>query len=262
MNIVKTSEARNKIRSWFKKERREENIQQGRLELERELSRNGIRLPDDKMKEFLLSQSKRQHCESLEDFYAAIGYGGVLLSRIMPRIKEDYLRLVKAENLQPGITAAPKHYNNGGVIIDDMENCLVKFARCCNPVPGDEIIGFITRGYGVSVHKRDCVNVPRDISQAEEPARWVRVHWEDSVKEEFKATLHIDAVDRQALLADITTQLASMHVMIHAINAREPKDGSASMTVTVGVNGLDHLKTVITRLSKVDGVRSIQRANQ
>lgn len=147
------------------------------------------------MKEFLLSQSKRQHCESLEDFYAAIGYGGVLLSRIMPRIKEDYLRLVKAENLQPGITAAPKHYNNGGVIIDDMENCLVKFARCCNPVPGDEIIGFITRGYGVSVHKRDCVNVPRDISQAEEPARWVRVHWEDSVKEEFKATLHIDAVD-------------------------------------------------------------------
>ncbi len=262
LNIVKTSEARNKIRSWFKKERREENIQQGRLELERELSRNGIRLPDDKMKEFLLSQSKRQHCESLEDFYAAIGYGGVLLSRIMPRIKEDYLRLVKAENLQPGITAAPKHYNNGGVIIDDMENCLVKFARCCNPVPGDEIIGFITRGYGVSVHKRDCVNVPRDISQAEEPARWVRVHWEDSVKEEFKATLHIDAVDRQALLADITTQLASMHVMIHAINAREPKDGSASMTVTVGVNGLDHLKTVITRLSKVDGVRSIQRANQ
>ena len=138
----------------------------------------------------------------------------------------------------------------------------MKFARCCNPVPGDEIIGFITRGYGVSVHKRDCVNVPRDISQAEEPARWVRVHWEDSVKEEFKATLHIDAVDRQALLADITTQLASMHVMIHAINAREPKDGSASMTVTVGVNGLDHLKTVITRLSKVDGVRSIQRANQ
>ena len=262
LNIVKTGEARNKIRAWFKKERREENIQQGRMELERELSRNGLRLPEDRMKEFLLAQCKRQHCENLEDFFAAIGYGGVLLSRIMPRIKEDYLRLVKAENLQPGVTAAPKNYNNGGVIIDDMENCLVKFARCCNPVPGDEIIGFITRGYGVSVHKRDCVNVPRDISQAEEPARWVPVHWEDSVKEEFKATLHIVAMNRQALLADITTQLASMHVMIHAINAREPKDGSVSMTVTVGVNGLEHLKTVITRLSKIEGVRSVQRANQ
>ena len=264
LNIVRTGEARNKIRAWFKKERREENVQQGRAELERELSRNGIRLPDDKMREFLLTQCKKQHCESMEDFYAAIGYGGVLLSRIMPRLKEDYLRLVKAEDLHPErlITAPARHRNNGGVIIDDMDNCLVKFARCCNPVPGDDIIGFITRGYGVSVHKRDCVNVPRDLSMAEEPERWVHVSWEEAVKEEFKATLHIDATDRQALLADITTQLASMHVMIHAINAREPRDGSATMLVTVGVNGLEHLKSVIQRLSRIEGIRHIERRNQ
>ncbi len=263
LGIVKTGEARNKIRAWFKKERREENIEQGEQEMERELTRNGIRLPEDKMQEFLLTQCKKQHCDSLEDFYAAIGYGGVLLSRIMPRMKEDYLKLLKAEDIPTPdslLTASKKHHNNGGVIIEDMDNCLVKFARCCNPVPGDDIIGFITRGYGVSIHKRDCVNVPQDPSRAAEPERWVRVSWEDSVRDEFKATLHLDAKDRQALLADVTTQLAAMHVMIHAINAREPKDGHAMMTLTVGVNSLEHLQSVIARLSRIEGVYHIERS--
>ena len=262
LNIVKTSEARNKIRSWYKKERREENIEQGRAEMERELSRNLIRLPDDRMQEFLLNQAKKQHCDTLEDFFAAIGYGGVLLSRIIPRMKEDYLKLIKAEEVQApeALVTAKKHHNNGGVIIEGMDNCLVKFARCCNPVPGDDIIGFITRGYGVSIHKKDCVNVPRDLSLTAEPERWIKVSWEDSVKDEFKATLHVVARDRQALLADVTTQLASMHVMIHAINAREPKDGQASMTLTVGVSSLDHLQSVIARLSRIEGVYNIERS--
>lgn len=264
LNIVKTGEARNKIRSWFKKERREENIEQGRMELEREMHRNGIRLPEGKAEEFLLSQSRKQHCASLEDFYAAVGYGGVILSRILPRMKEDYLKLVKAEEVvlpEDLITAPKKHHNNGGVIIDDMDNCLVKFARCCNPVPGDEIIGFITRGYGVSIHKRDCTNVPKVISEASEPERWVRVHWEDDAGEEFKATLRVEARNRQALLVDITTQLASMHVMIHAINAREPKDDHVSILLTLGVNGLEHLKSVASRLARIEGVVNIERSN-
>lgn len=263
LNIVKTGEARNKIRSWFKKERREENIEQGRQELERELSRNGIRLPEDRMQEFLLSQSKKQHCASLEDFYAAIGYGGVLLSRIVPRMKEDYLRMVRAEEeIQPeDVVTVPHRHNNGGVIIDGMDNCLVKFARCCNPVPGDDIIGFITRGYGVSIHKRDCTNVPRDLAQAPEPERWVPVHWENDAEKEFKATLYIEAQNRHTLLADITTQLASMHVMIHAINAREPKDGQAQMSLTLGVSSLDHLKSVGARLAKIPGVERVSRSN-
>ena len=262
LNIVKTSEARNKIRAWYKKERREENIEQGRTEMERELSRNLIRLPEDRMQEFLLSQAKKQHCDTLDDFYAAIGYGGVLLSRIIPRMKEDYLKLVKTEEIPSpdALVTAKKHHNNGGVIIEGMDNCLVKFARCCNPVPGDDIIGFITRGYGVSIHKKDCVNVPRDISLAAEPERWIKVSWEESVRDEFKATLHVVARDRQALLADVTTQLASMHVMIHAINAREPKDGQASMTLTVGVSSLDHLQSVIARLSRIEGVYNIERS--
>ena len=261
LTIVKTGEARNKIRAWFKKERREENILQGKADLERELQRNGIRLPDDKMTEFLTKQSLKQHCATLDDFYAAIGYGGVFLSRIMARMKEDYLRETKTTEdiLASQMTAPKKRFNNGGVIIDDMDNCLVKFARCCNPVPGDDIIGFITRGYGVSIHKRDCPNVPCDLSVANEPERWVNVYWEESIKDEFKATLQVEAANRQGLLADITTQLASMHVMIHAINAREPHDGHVSMMLTIGVNGVEHLKSVATRLMHIRGVIDIKR---
>ncbi len=262
LNIVKTGEARNKIRSWFKKERREENIEQGRAELERELSRNGIRLPDDKMKKFLSAQVKKQHCATIDDFYAAIGYGGIILSRIMARIKDDYLRLIKAENIKPEslVTTTRRRGNNGGVIIENMENCLVKFARCCNPVPGDSIIGFITRGYGVSIHKLDCINVPKDMSLVEEPERWVSVKWEESVRDEFKATLNIKAKNRNALLADITTQLASIHVMIHAISARESQGNDVLMSVTVGVNSLDHLKSVIEKLDKIEGIYDVFRS--
>lgn len=263
LNIVKTGEARNKIRAWFKKERREENIEQGQTELERELARNGIRLPEDKMKEFLLAQCKRQHCETLDDFYAAIGYGGIILSRIMTRIKEDYQRLIKAENIQPEklVTVTRTRHNNGGVIIENMDNCLVKFARCCNPVPGDKIIGFITRGYGVSIHKTDCVNVPKDIKKAAEPERWIKVSWEESVKDEFKSTLTLEAKNRHALLADVTTQLASMHVMIHAISARETQDGgTVFMNVTVGVNSLEHLQSVMSRLGRISGILGVTRS--
>ncbi len=263
LNIVKTSEARNKIRAWFKNERREENIVQGRQELERELSRNGIRLPEDRMQELLLSQSRRQHCATIEDFYAAIGYGGVLLSRIMPRIKEEYTRLAKPEETptpEQLVTAPTKpHHNNGGVVIDGMDNCLVKFSRCCNPLPGDEIIGFITRGYGVSIHKCDCPNVPRDVAAAPEPERWIAVHWADTQREEFKAALHLESTDRIGLLADVTTQLASMHVMIHAINTRETEPGHTAISLTIGVNNLEHLQSVVSRLARIGGVLHIER---
>ena len=260
LNIVKTGEARNKIRAWFKKERREENIEQGQTELERELARNGIRPPEDKMKEFCLHSVKALETD---DFYAAIGYGGIILSRIMTRIKEDYQRLIKAENIQPEklVTVTRTRHNNGGVIIENMDNCLVKFARCCNPVPGDKIIGFITRGYGVSIHKTDCVNVPKDIKKAAEPERWIKVSWEESVKDEFKSTLTLEAKNRHALLADVTTQLASMHVMIHAISAREAQDGgTVFMNVTVGVNSLEHLQSVMSRLGRISGILGVTRS--
>lgn len=262
LTFVKTGEARNKIRSWFKKERREENIEQGRAELERELSRNNIRLSEAQMHDFLMAQCKKQHCETLDDFYAAIGYGGVLISRLIPRMKEEYQRIIKQEGRTPEpLRSVKPHHNNGGVIIQDMDNCLVKFARCCNPVPGDDIIGFITRGFGVSVHKRDCVNVPLNIEEAAEPERWVSVEWEDSIKAEFKATLQIHATDRDGLLADVTAQLTAMHVTIHDFHAREPKEGMAFLSVTVGVGSVEHLQTVITRLSKISGVQHVSRSS-
>jgi len=140
-----------------------------------------------------------------------------------------------------------------------MDNCLVKFSRCCNPLPGDEIIGFITRGYGVSIHKRSCSNVPQNISEAPEPERWVKVHWAGEVNEEFKTTIEIVAEDRSGLLADITQQLFNMHLFIHSLNSRETKDGSAFISASISVHGIEQLKTIMSRLSAVPGVLSIRR---
>ena len=261
LNVVKTGEARTKIRTWFKRERREENIAQGKAEFERELSRNLIHLPDDKMNELLLSECRRQHCSTPDDFYAAIGYGGILLARLMPRLKEESLRILREnEDIDPeSLVMKPHKQSNGGVIISGVDNCLVKFARCCNPLPGDEIIGFITRGNGVSIHKRDCINVPKVVEEAAEPERWVECRWEESVQSTFKATLYISAYDRPALLSDILGQLSSMHVSIHAISANEGDDGHASIEVTVSVSNVGHLNSVLTRLMQVQSVISVRR---
>lgn len=266
LKIVYTGEARNKIRGWFKRERRDENIQQGRAELERELSRNLIRLIPERMEEFLMEQAKKQHCETLDDFYAAIGYGGVLLSKLMPRIRDAYSRLQKEEQVVAAPVAATltpstrRSKSNGGVIVENMDNCLVKFAQCCNPIPGDPVIGFITRGYGVSVHRRDCTNVPQDMAAAPNRERWVRVQWETTNKSEFNANLRITAHNTENLLLRLTMILANMHIPMHAVNARDTGENMAVVTMTVSVNGIDHLHFVMQRLKDVDGVDSVERA--
>ena len=140
-----------------------------------------------------------------------------------------------------------------------MDNCLIKFSRCCSPLPGDEIIGFITRGFGVSIHKRSCSNVPQDIASAPEPERWIQAHWVGEVKEEFKITLEILANDRSGLLADVTQQLFNMHVPIHTLNSRETKDGRAAINVSITINGRDHLQSVIDRMSRIEGISSVRR---
>lgn len=262
LGIVHTGEARNKIRSWFKKERREENIQQGKAELERELSRNLIRVPEDRMEQFLMNQAKKQHCASLDDFYAAIGYGGVMLSRLIPRIKDEYNRMMKEEQLaaapiQPFI-APPRRRHMGGVIIDDLDDCLVKFAQCCNPVPGDDIIGFITRGYGVSIHRRDCSNVPADVENAPNKERWIPVQWEQSVNTEFNANLRIQATEQVNLLLKIATTLSNLHIPVHSINARDQEIG-AVVTMTIAVNSVEHLNYVMQKLAAIPGVDDVQR---
>ena len=272
LKIVKTSEARTKIRAWFKKERREENIITGKEELEREFKRNLINVPENELEDFVLNLAKRQHINTLEDFYAAIGYGGVLLSRLMPRVKEEFQKTYrsaaeeekKAALLPQQTAAAGKKPGKptSGVIVEGLDSCLVKFAKCCNPLPGDPIVGFITRGYGVSIHKQDCVNVIN--SPAENEGRWVRAEWASNVtSEKFKSTIDITSQPRDTLLADVTILLSNMHIPMHALVAKESKDHSVILIqVTVEVNGVDQLSYLLNSLRAIKGVEDVRRTIQ
>lgn len=262
LKIVKTSEARSKIRNWFKKERREENIAEGRAEVEREFRRSFIRLPDDELKQFLQHIAERQHFDTVDDFYAAIGYGGVSLIRMMPHIKDEYLKIVKSSAPPEVVLTQPKKRvkSSEGVVVEGIDNCLVKFSRCCNPLPGDEIIGFITRGHGVSIHTKDCSNVPADLEHCPDRDRWIKTYWDSTIKEDFRATLMISCLNRVGMLADISVQLANMRVMINDINTRNFKDGRSTFAMTITVSGIEHLKSVAAKLERIDGVLSVERA--
>ncbi|MCI9406650.1 MAG: bifunctional (p)ppGpp synthetase/guanosine-3',5'-bis(diphosphate) 3'-pyrophosphohydrolase, partial [Oscillospiraceae bacterium] len=267
IKIVKTSSARNKIRSWFKKERREENVREGQAELEREFKRNSITLTDEQAAEFLLDIAKRQRFTNIDDFLAAIGYGGVSLSRIMPRIKEDYLRIYRTseeEKLDKTLTKPKKERKaQSGVIVEGLDGCLVKFARCCNPLPGDEIVGFITRGFGVSIHKKDCMNVTNGLEDEEQKERWVRAEWAENVKDSiFQSSVEIYAADRGDLLADISIAIANMRIPIHSLSAREAKDNQVVIQITLGITHLEQLNNIIGTFQKIRGVISVERANQ
>ena len=261
LNIVKTSQARSKIRQWFKKERREENIAEGKAQIEREFKRNFIRLNEAEYNEFIEKAAERQHCKDIDDFYAAIGYGGISLVRLMPKFKEDYSKLNKADESEIKIVQPKKKTKSKeGVVVEGIDNCLIKFSRCCNPLPGDDIIGFITRGHGVSIHTRNCTNVPGDISTAGEPDRWITAYWDNNIKEDFKCTLSLFCLNRIGMLADISSLLASMRIMINDLSTRNTKDGRAIIMVTVSVNGVEHLNSLVAKLSKVEGVLTIERS--
>lgn len=263
LKIVRTGAARTKIRAWFKKEKRDENIIAGRTEFEREIRRSNIRLSDENMEKLIDTLAEKQRQNSRDDFYAAIGYGGISMSRLMPQIRDEYARLQTVEQPKPveiKITK-PKKSSGEGVIVEGIDNCLVKLSKCCSPIPGDDIIGFITRGHGVSVHKRDCPNVPDDISSSPEPERWMNVFWEDTnAGEGFNATLAISCIDRMSLLADVSVMLANMHVMIHNVNTRNPKDGTYIIYMTIAVNNSEHLKGIIAKLMKINGILKIERS--
>ena len=257
LEIAKTSEARAKIRSWFKRECREENIAEGKRLLELEFRRNKM-VPTE---EFLLEIANLQHIDNVEDFYAAIGYGGVILSKIMQRTKDLY----NARNEEKAPVQEEKLLENGysrrrrgGVVVEGIDNCLIKFAKCCNPLPGDEIIGFITRGYGVSVHKKDCVNVVN--SPASEKERWINVMWAGGVESEsYNATIDIIAEDRTALIADVTSTIAAGRLPIRQISAHQLKNGNGNIIVTVEVASVEQLNNMIGRISKIQGVISAER---
>lgn len=263
LNIVTTSGARSKIRGWFKKEKRPENIEEGKAQFERELRKNGIRLFDEELDRLINSLAKRKGYENdVDEFFAAIGYGSIVVENLQPFIKEEYSKILKeAEGERDEIVVTkPLHRTSSeGIIVEGIDNCLIKLSKCCNPLPGDDIIGFITRGHGVSVHKRDCTNVPVYIKDSPEPERWIKVYWDENVKEEFNATMDIYCISRIGLMADISTTLANMHVDIRSISTRDGKDGTKVLTLTVAVNGVEHLTSVIKYLKKVNGVLSVER---
>ena len=262
LKIVKTNSARTKIRQWFKKEKREENIVEGRTMFERELKKAGLRFPEDELEEALQPVIQRHHCNSLDDFYASIGYGGIQIWKVMPRVREIYNKKYKVneEEAPPTIQEKPRKNSVGsGVIIEGVDDCLIKYSRCCNPLPGDDIIGYVTRGFGVSIHKRSCTNVPKDLENCEEPERWKNAYWSDEIHDSFQSTLEIVCNDRTGFLADVTRELFNMHIFIHSLNSRETKDNQAIVTVTIKINDMEHLQLVIAHLSQINGVVSISR---
>ena len=265
LKIVKTSSARAKIRGWFKKERRPENIETGRTEFDRALRQANMRLSDREYSELIAELAERYQCPSGDDFYAKIGYGGVALSNIMPAIKERYKQRsaqesMRAEAIENIIrTDAEPTASPDGVIVEGIDNCLVKLSRCCSPLPGDPIIGFITRGHGVSVHKRDCTNVPREIETSAEPGRWIPARWAVSHSSSFAATLQILAFDRDGLLFDISSAVMNMRIKMTAISARQLRDGNCAIDITLHVESVEHLKSVISKLAAVSSVFSVER---
>ncbi len=260
LKIVTTNEARTKIRSWFKKERREENIVEGKSEYETQLRRNNMHLSDEQEEQLLDIIIEKQKFATYDDFFAALGYGGVVLSKLMPMIKDEYNKIVKAAEVQTVKYKQAKTVSSEGVVVEGISNCLIKLSRCCNPIPGDDIIGFITRGHGVSVHKKDCPNVPEDIVNCPEPHRWIKVYWNSSVKAEFSASILLTCLAGKMIMNDIFTALNSIHVTVLSINTRGTKDGRVLVNLTISANSVEHLKTVMARLGKLSGVLSVDRS--
>lgn len=260
LNIAKSSKAKSRIRSWFKNEKRDENIAEGKAEIEREFKRNYIRLTEEEYETFIKKLAARQHLDSVEDFYAAIGYGGLSVSKQMPYIKDEYHKNYDKSHIEEISAKQPaKRKSKDGIIVDGIDNCLIKFSRCCNPLPGDKVIGFITRGHGVSVHKADCVNVPADIAHSPEPERWVKVHWDTATSDKYSATITVTCLKRMGLIADVSQQIANMKVNIAGLTTHDTKDGRCIIEVTVQVEGIEHLKSLASKIEKVQGVISVER---
>ena len=272
IKIARSSNARSKIRQWFKKEKRDENIVNGRASFETELRRCGVTLKELTNEENLPGVLKRLSYNTLDDMYAAIGYGGVTSLKIIGRLRDEIQHIVRQHQEerqaevpvkdQPEIMrpAVPKRRKaEHGIVVEGLSNCLVKFSKCCTPVPGDDIIGFITRGYGVSVHRCDCPNADPDRRSPEEVGRWIKVSWADKLTETYRTTLQVVAKDRINLIVDISTILSSTKTQVTSLNAHSTSDGFAMISMDVNVSDGDQLQTVIRRIEQISGVMHVTR---
>ena len=283
MKICKSNEARNKIRQWFKKERREENIATGRAMFESELKHAGLTLSAiTANSELLDTLLKRVRFGALDELYAAIGYGGLSAQKAAGRIKEEMTRLGRMERqraeqeaIQASVAAGETVYpstpkdsiltprkSSGGIIVAGLDNCMVKFSKCCTPVPGDPVVGFITKGYGVSIHRQDCPNADPARRKPEEEGRWVKVAWAENASADagYRTSIEISAKDRDGLALDVAMALSAVKVKVNNLSARSQPDGYAMIYLELAVKDQKELAGVIHKLSQIPGVFLARRA--
>ncbi len=271
LKIVRTTEARNKIKQWFKKECREENIIKGKEDLDRELRANLLYNGFYENEEVIQNTLNKFSYQTIDEMYAALGYGGITLTKVLNKVKDEVgrvrraaERLEKAEQMANQLQQQPQKKNKhseSGVIVEGIDNCLIKFARCCTPIPGDDIIGFITRGYGVSIHRRDCVNV-RINEEDKDRSRWVNCWWDEDLLErnnKFSTALQISTRSRTGVLADIAVLLAQAKVNVRDLNARDLEDGYGVINAVIDVSGVRQLKHIMTRIKNTKGVVDVAR---
>lgn len=270
LNIAKSGSARTKIKQWFKKERREENIARGKEMFEAELRNKGLRMDDITGEDILPQLLKKVSYTSLDEMYAAIGYGGMAATRAVNRIKDELARqqhAVDKRTVLDKVTEAAERREQmakkagkpvHGILVEGLDNCLIKFSRCCTPVPGDDIIGYITRGQGVSIHRTDCENARRRAERPEDEGRWINVSWADEIHESYTTTLTVVSRERGGLVMDIATIMNALNTKVRSINARDTGDKSI-VVITLETKGLDELKSVINRIQGISGVVEVNR---
>ena len=275
LKIVKTGQARSKIRQWFKKESRAENIVLGRSIVDGEFKKYNVKFTDAQRFEMVSSVAQRIGFASADDLYNAIGYGGIPLNKFGNKLKDEISKATvpDAENTpiseeaiiqKAAQTQKPKHLkSNGGIVVDGESGCMVKFAKCCNPLPGDDVVGFITKGYGISIHKKDCPNVLEGMKNEENKHRWKEAYWEEgeqgSPKSVYEALLQLFTVDRVGMLADIAVALSDMKVSILHVNSQKRANGRGIISLKISCKNIEHYNSIVSRLRSLEGVESVSR---
>lgn len=266
LKIVKTGQARNKINQWFKKENREENIIKGKEMLERELKRIGLNSTQLLDEKYIEPVVKRYGYASVDDMYANVGFGGLQAVNVVTKLRDEYKRTLKkdatVEDIQPVLqknSASDGGKASDGVVVKGIDNCLIRYSKCCNPVPGDKIIGYITRGRGVSIHRQDCVNVAALNSSEEERARLIDVSWEQDKEAAHAAHLCIACADRKGLMLDVISAINDLKLPIKAINGRETKGNTFIIDTTVELGNTDELNLLIRKISAIQDVIDVTR---
>ncbi len=260
LKIVISSQAKNKIRQWFKKEERDSNINKGKELLEKEAKRQGYKLTEFLKEDWLKSIAKKVSLNSIDDLYAAIGYGSITLSQVISKLKENYReyynqKIDEKEFINKQITPKKEYKPTQGISVKGVDNIKVRFSKCCSPVPGDEIIGYITRGRGVSVHRSDCPNVKNlDINE-----RFIDVKWDTDKKTSYQAEIQIKATDRSGLLTEITQLLTDMKLTVTSLNARTNKEKTALINMTLEIKDIEQLKELMKKIKRLEGVIDVYR---